>query len=109
MVQDFKHFAGKDEDLFDVQLPLGARQNSSATNQLQALQIRLTLGQDFVQVVQPLGVAVLINGKHMCAMARGVRDSHSTMKVNVMHGSFQKDQDLRSEFLARLTKHEADW
>jgi GTP cyclohydrolase I len=41
------------------------------------------------QVVKPLGVAVLINGKHMCAMARGVRDSHSTMKVNVMHGSFQ--------------------
>ena len=24
------------------------------------------------------------------------------MKVNVMHGAFQKDQNLRSEFLARL-------
>jgi GTP cyclohydrolase I len=54
------------------------------------------------QVVEPLGVAVLISGKHMCAMARGVRDTHSTMKVNVMHGSFQKDQSLRSEFLSRL-------
>jgi GTP cyclohydrolase IA len=61
------------------------------------------------QVVEPLGVAVLINGKHLCAMARGVRDSHSTMKVNVMHGSFQKDQELRSEFLARLTSHEPNW
>src|SRR5690242_12443432 len=29
------------------------------------------------QIVEPLGVAVLIDGKHMCAMARGVRDSHS--------------------------------
>jgi GTP cyclohydrolase I len=56
------------------------------------------------QVVEPLGVAVLITGKHMCAMARGVRDVHSVMKVNVMHGSFQKDQNLRSEFLARLTR-----
>lgn len=55
------------------------------------------------QIVEPLGVAVLIDGKHMCAMARGVRDSHSTMKVNVMHGAFQKDQGLRNEFLARLT------
>ena len=55
------------------------------------------------QIVAPLGVAVVINGKHMCAMARGVRDSHSTMKVNVMHGAFQKDQNLRSEFLARLS------
>lgn len=55
------------------------------------------------QTVEPLGVAVLIDGKHMCAMARGARDTHSVMKVNVMHGSFQKDQNLRNEFLARLT------
>jgi GTP cyclohydrolase I len=54
------------------------------------------------QIVEPLGVAVLIDGKHMCAMARGIRDSHSTMKVNVMHGAFQKNQDLRNEFLTRL-------
>lgn len=51
-------------------------------------------------ILQPLGVAVLISGKHMCAMARGVRDSHSTMKVNVMHGAFQKDPNLRQEFWA---------
>lgn len=55
------------------------------------------------QIVEPLGVAVLIDGKHMCAMARGVRDTHSVMKVNVMHGAFQKDQNLRNELLARLT------
>ena len=54
-------------------------------------------------ILQPLGVAVLISGKHMCAMARGVRDSHSTMKVNVMHGAFQKDPNLRQEFLGRLS------
>ncbi len=56
------------------------------------------------QVVEPLGVAVLIDGKHMCAMARGVRDTHSVMKVNVMHGAFQKDQNLRTEFLTRLNQ-----
>lgn len=53
-------------------------------------------------IVEPLGVAVLIDGKHMCAMGRGVRDTHSSMKVNVMHGVFQKDQHVRSEFLMRL-------
>jgi GTP cyclohydrolase I len=53
-------------------------------------------------IVEPLGVAVLIEGKHMCAMARGVRDTHSIMKVNVMHGTFQKDQHVRNEFLMRL-------
>ena len=55
------------------------------------------------QIVEPLGVAVLIDGKHMCAMARGVRDTHSVMKVNVMHGVFQKDQNLRNEFMTRLS------
>jgi GTP cyclohydrolase I len=55
------------------------------------------------QLVEPLGVAVLIDGKHMCAMARGVRDTHSIMKVNVMHGAFQKEQALRDEFLKRLS------
>jgi GTP cyclohydrolase IA len=54
------------------------------------------------QIVAPLSVAVLIDGKNMCAMARGVRDTYSIMKVNVMHGAFQKDQNLRNELLARL-------
>jgi GTP cyclohydrolase I len=54
------------------------------------------------QIVEPLGVAVLIDGKHMCAMARGARDTHSVMRVNVMHGRFQQDQNLRNEFLMRL-------
>jgi GTP cyclohydrolase I len=56
------------------------------------------------QIVEPLGVAILIDGKHMCAMARGVRDIDSIMKVNVMHGAFQKDQSLRNELLARLVQ-----
>jgi GTP cyclohydrolase I len=54
------------------------------------------------QIVEPLGVAVLIDGRHLCAMARGVRDTHSTMRVNVMHGRFQNDQGLRNEFLMRV-------
>ncbi len=57
------------------------------------------------QVVEPLGVAVLIEGKHMCAMARGVRDTHSIMKVNVMHGVYQKDQNQRAELFMRLNKN----
>jgi GTP cyclohydrolase I len=49
-------------------------------------------------------VAVLIDGKHMCAMARGVRDESSVMKVNVMHGVFQKDHSLRTELFTRCDK-----
>jgi len=58
---------------------------------------------EFIEkVVTPQGVAVLIEGKHMCAMARGVRDSHSVMRVNVMHGVFQRDESYRSELFRRL-------
>ena len=57
---------------------------------------------EFIEkTVEALGVAVLIDGKHMCAMARGVRDTHSVMKVNVMHGVFQKDPNLRNELFMR--------
>ena len=58
---------------------------------------------EFIEkTVEALGVAVLIDSKHMCAMARGVRDTHSVMKVNVMHGVFQKDPNLRNELFMRM-------
>ncbi len=56
------------------------------------------------QIVEPLGLAVLIEGKHTCALARGVRDTHSVMKVDVMHGVFQKDQNHRAELFMRLSR-----
>lgn len=56
------------------------------------------------KTVEPLGTAVLIEGKHLCALGRGVRDTHSIMKVNVMHGAFQKDQNMRQELFSRLGK-----
>jgi len=60
---------------------------------------------EFIQkTVDALGVAVLIDGTHLCAMARGVRDTHSVMKVNVMHGVFQTNPDVRREFLLRLER-----
>jgi len=60
---------------------------------------------EFIEkTVEPLGVAVLIDGTHLCAVARGVRDTHSVMKVNVMHGVFQTNPDVRREFLLRLER-----
>ena len=65
---------------------------------------------EFIEhVVDPEGVAVFIEGKHMCAMARGVRDTHSVMKVNVMHGLFQKDEGRRSELFMRLGHTRPAW
>jgi GTP cyclohydrolase IA len=63
---------------------------------------------EFVEkTTEALGVAVMIDGKHLCALARGTRDTHSTMKVNVMHGVFQKDPNLRTELFMRLGQKSA--
>jgi GTP cyclohydrolase I len=65
---------------------------------------------EFIEkAVEPEGVAVLIEGKHLCAMARGVRDTHSTMKVNVMHGRFQTEDGRRTELLMRLGRSAPAW
>jgi GTP cyclohydrolase I len=60
------------------------------------------IAQFIEKIVEPLGVAVVIEGKHMCAMGRGVRDTNSVMKVSVMHGVFQRDPNVRTELLMRL-------
>ncbi len=63
---------------------------------------------DFVETTTgATGVAVMIDGKHLCAMARGARDTHSTMKVNVMHGVFQSDLTVRNELFMRLGQKSA--
>lgn len=58
---------------------------------------------EFIEkTVDALGVAVLIEGKHLCAMGRGVRDTHSIMKVDVLHGKFQTDANTRNELFMRI-------
>lgn len=61
---------------------------------------------DFMQeTLHPLGVAVLIEGKHTCSMARGVRDHNAVMKVDVLRGAFKEDLALRNELLMRTNRN----
>ena len=60
---------------------------------------------DFVcQVLDPLGVAVVAEGMHMCAMMRGVKKSDVTMTTSAMCGVFQTNSATRAEFLAHLER-----
>jgi GTP cyclohydrolase IA len=54
------------------------------------------------QVLQPRGVAVFVEGSHMCSMMRGVKKPDATMTTNVFLGAFKEDKDLRVEFLAQV-------
>ncbi|MFN3912761.1 GTP cyclohydrolase I [Hyphomonas sp.] len=52
--------------------------------------------------VRPDGLAVVMEADHFCMHWRGVKDNQTKMINSVMRGSFLKDRNLRSEFLALL-------
>ena len=55
-------------------------------------------------VLHPKGVAVVVEGSHMCAMMRGVKKSETNMTTRSMLGDFQADAALRSELMAMINK-----
>jgi len=56
------------------------------------------------EVLNPKGVAVVVEGAHMCAMMRGVKKSETNMTTRRMLGAFKDDAALRSEFMAMIAK-----
>lgn len=68
------------------------------------VQERLTLQiRDAIRdVLQPLGVAVVIEAKHMCMAMRGVQKQHSVTTTSAVCGQFM-DPNTRQEFM-RLTQ-----
>lgn len=70
------------------------------------VQERMTseIAQFVDQVLHPRGVAVVVEGSHMCAMMRGVKKPQTSMTTRAMLGVFQDDFTLRSEFLAQVLK-----
>ena len=56
------------------------------------------------QVLQPKGVAVVVEGKHLCMMARGVEKQSSDMLTSHVLGVFRTDRATRAECMALLNK-----
>lgn len=72
------------------------------------LQIQEGLTKQIAEAVQEAtgskGVAVVMEGKHMCMMMRGVQKQNSSMVTSVMLGTFRKSQASRDEFLRLIGK-----
>jgi len=51
------------------------------------------------EVLDPQGVAVVVEGAHMCSMMRGVKKEHAQMVTSALIGSFKRDAKTRSEFM----------
>lgn len=69
------------------------------------VQERLThqIAEVLQEVLQPQGVACMIEGSHMCMMMRGIQTISGKMLTNSMKGSFLSNQATREEFLKLVT------
>lgn len=67
------------------------------------LQVQERLTNEIAQVIQdkidPIGVAVVMEGTHLCMAMRGVEKQHSVAITSAMLGVFRDDARTRSEFL----------
>ena len=65
------------------------------------VQERLTreIAEALENTLEPQGVAVVMEGQHLCMMARGVEKQAPKMTTNVMRGIFRENNSTRSEFL----------
>jgi GTP cyclohydrolase IA len=57
------------------------------------------------EVLQPKGVAVVIEAAHQCMTTRGIHKSGVTMVTSRMLGAFRDDPSTRREFLAMIANH----
>ena len=65
------------------------------------VQERLTreIAEALETILEPRGVAVVMEGQHLCMMARGVEKQAPKMTTNVMRGTFRENSSTRAEFL----------
>ena len=65
------------------------------------VQERLTnqIAQCLQEVLNPRGVAVVLEGKHFCMLSRGVQKQNSIATSSSMLGIFREKESTRNEFL----------
>ena len=70
------------------------------------VQERLTVQiRDCIQdVLQPVGVAVVIEATHLCMVMRGVQKQHSVTTTSAFTGEFLKNTNTREEFIHLIGK-----
>ena len=70
------------------------------------IQERLTMqiAQAIEEKIQPQGVGVVMEARHLCMMMRGVEKQHSRAVTSAMLGSFRSQKQTRDEFLALIQR-----
>ena len=68
------------------------------------IQERLTtqIAETIQRVIQPQGVGVVVEARHLCMMMRGVEKQHSQAVTSSMLGCFREEEETRQEFLSLI-------
>lgn len=60
---------------------------------------------DFIRdLLKPQGVAVVVEGLHLCMMMRGIKKHNARMTTSAMHGAFRANLATRQEFLDNISR-----
>ena len=72
------------------------------------LQVQERMTRQIADVLQnllePQGVAVVVEGLHLCSMMRGVKKHDARMTTSAMHGAFRTNSATRQEFLDNISR-----
>jgi len=65
------------------------------------VQERLTVqvAETLEEVLQPKGIAVVVEAIHLCMIMRGVESQNTSAITSSMRGEFERDSKTRSEFM----------
>ena len=68
------------------------------------IQERLTtqIAETIQKTIEPQGVGVVIEARHLCMMMRGVEKQHSAAVTSSMLGCFREEEETRTEFLSLI-------
>lgn len=68
-------------------------------------QLTSQIAESIMEVLQPDGVAVVIEAEHLCMTMRGVKKPGSRMVTSAMRGDFKQQSVTRAEFLSLVHGH----
>jgi GTP cyclohydrolase I len=72
------------------------------------LQVQERLTQEIAETIfrtlEPQGVGVVMEARHLCMMMRGVEKQNSVATTSAMFGTFRNDQKTRMEFLTLIKR-----
>ena len=71
------------------------------------VQERMTqeIAELLMEVLEPQGVGVVVEGAHMCSMMRGVKKEQARMVTSAMLGLFKTNSKTRNEFMEHLRRN----